>query len=89
MSVMDDCKILLLDEPTAALDPKSAEIVMKTAEQLSRDFKLTTILVTHNLKDAHAYGNRIIQMAEGEVIKDIDIKHKQALKQSDLFEWFG
>ncbi len=89
MSVMDDCKILLLDEPTAALDPKSAEIVMKTADQLSRDFKLTTILVTHNLKDAHAYGNRIIQMAEGGVIKDIDIKHKQALKQSDLFEWFG
>jgi putative ABC transport system ATP-binding protein len=89
MSVMDDCKILLLDEPTAALDPKSAEIVIKTAEQLSREFKLTTILVTHNLKDAHNYGTRIIQMAEGQVIRDIDTKHKQALKQNDLFEWFG
>jgi putative ABC transport system ATP-binding protein len=89
MSVMDDCKILLLDEPAAALDPKSADVVMKTADQISRDFKLTTILVTHNLKDAHTYGSRIIQMAEGEVIKDIDKKHKQALKQTDLFEWFG
>ncbi|MFD2145997.1 ABC transporter ATP-binding protein [Mucilaginibacter antarcticus] len=89
MSVMDDCKILLLDEPTAALDPKSADIVMKTADQLSRDFKLTTILVTHNLKDAYSYGSRIIQMVEGKVIKDIDTKHKQALKQNDLFEWFG
>jgi len=89
MSVMDECKILLLDEPTAALDPRSADVVMKTADQLSKEFKLTTILVTHNLKDAYNYGNRIIQMAEGEVLKDVDAKHKQHLKQNDLFEWFG
>ena len=89
MSVMDECKILLLDEPTAALDPRSADIVMKTADQVRKEFKLTTILVTHNLKDAYNYGNRIIQMAEGEILKDIDTKHKQHLKQNDLFEWFG
>ena len=89
MSVMDNCKVLLLDEPTAALDPRSAEIVMKTAEHLVDEFGLTAILVTHNLKDAFTYGNRIIQMAEGKIIKDFDEKEKSALKQNDLFDWFG
>jgi putative ABC transport system ATP-binding protein len=89
MSVMDSCKVLLLDEPTAALDPRSAEVVMRTADQLTKDFDLTTILITHNLKDAYNYGNRIIQMAEGKIIKDMDELKKSALKQNDLFDWFG
>jgi putative tryptophan/tyrosine transport system ATP-binding protein len=89
MSVMDSCKVLLLDEPTAALDPRSAEIVMRTAEKLTNDFKLTTILITHNLKDAFGYGNRIIQMAEGVIIKDINTSQKSQLKQNDLFDWFA
>ena len=89
MSVMDSCKVLLLDEPTAALDPRSAEIVMKTAERLVNEFGLTAILVTHNLKDAFTYGNRIIQMAEGKVIKDFGENGKSALKQNDLFDWFA
>lgn len=89
MSVMDSCKVLLLDEPTAALDPRSAEIVMRTADKLTNDFKLTTILITHNLKDAFGYGNRIIQMAEGVIIKDINAPQKSQLKQTDLFDWFA
>ena len=89
MSVMDSCKVLLLDEPTAALDPRSAEIVMRTADKLTNDFKLTTILITHNLKDAFGYGNRIIQMAEGVVIKDVASVQKSQLKQNDLFDWFA
>jgi putative ABC transport system ATP-binding protein len=89
MSVMDECKILLLDEPTAALDPRSAELVMRMADKLSKEFKLTTILVTHNLKDAYNYGTRVIQMAEGVIIKDIDAPNKAQLKQNELFEWFG
>ncbi|MEO8885869.1 MAG: ATP-binding cassette domain-containing protein [Mucilaginibacter sp.] len=89
MSVMDTCKILLLDEPTAALDPRSADVVMRTAQKLTEEFKLTTILITHNLKDAYNYGNRVIQMAEGVIIKDLDIHHKSKLKQADLFDWFG
>jgi putative tryptophan/tyrosine transport system ATP-binding protein len=89
MSVMDECKVLLLDEPTAALDPRSAEVVMRTADNLSADFKLTTILVTHNLKDAFGYGNRIIQMAEGQIIKDHDSTAKTHLTQNDLFDWFS
>ena len=89
MSIMDDCKVLLLDEPTAALDPRSAEVVMKTADKLIKDFKLTAILITHNLKDAYNYGARIIQMGEGTVLKDIDTVHKAKLKQNDLFDWFS
>lgn len=89
MSVMDDCKILLLDEPTAALDPRSAEVVMRTADKLTKEFSLTTILVTHSLKDAYTYGSRIIQMAEGRIIKDHDPDAKSQLKQTDLFEWFA
>jgi len=89
MSVMDKCDILLLDEPTAALDPKSADIVMQTAQQLIKDFKLTSILITHNLKDAFTYGNRIIQMGEGRMIHDMAGDVKTALKQTDLFAWFA
>jgi putative ABC transport system ATP-binding protein len=88
MSIMDSCKVLLLDEPTAALDPRSAEVVMKTADKLIKDFKLTSILITHNLKDAYNYGTRIIQMSEGVILKDLDTAQKAELKQTDLFDWF-
>ncbi len=89
MSVMDSCKVLLLDEPTAALDPRSAEIVMRTADELIKDYRLTGILITHNLKDAYTYGNRIILMREGGILKDLDSDQKLALKQNDLFDWFA
>src|SRR5260221_8811302 len=89
MSVMDSCKVLLLDEPTAALDPRSAEIVMRTADELIKDYKLTSVLITHNLKDAFNHGNRIILMEEGNIIKDINAAEKQALKQNDVFDWFA
>ncbi len=89
MSVMDSCKVLLLDEPTAALDPRSAEVVMRTADKLIADFKLTAILITHNLKDAYNYGTRIIQMSEGQVLRDLNNKQKSDLKQNDLFDWFS
>jgi putative tryptophan/tyrosine transport system ATP-binding protein len=89
MSVMDSCKVLLLDEPTAALDPRSAEVVMRTADKLTQEFNLTTILITHNLKEAYNYGTRIIQMAEGKIIRDLDAAQKSALKQNDLFDWFA
>jgi putative ABC transport system ATP-binding protein len=89
MSVMDSCKVLLLDEPTAALDPRSAEVVMRTADKLIADFKLTAILITHNLKDAYNYGTRIIQMSEGLILRDLNNKQKSDLKQNDLFDWFS
>jgi len=89
MSVMDSCKVLLLDEPTAALDPRSADVVMRTADTLIKDFKLTAVFITHNLKDAFNYGTRIIQMGEGVIINDLSGKDKASLKQNDLFDWFA
>jgi putative ABC transport system ATP-binding protein len=89
MSVMDSCKVLLLDEPTAALDPRSADVVMRTADKLITDFDLTAILITHNLKDAYNYGTRVIQMSEGLILRDLDRQQKASLKQNDLFDWFG
>ena len=88
MGVMDETKILLLDEPTAALDPRSADIIMKTADMLVKEHKLTAILITHNLKYAHQYGTRLIQMSEGEIVKDFDGKQKANLALTDLFSWF-
>jgi putative ABC transport system ATP-binding protein len=89
MGVMDDLDILLLDEPTAALDPKSAGIVMRIADDIIRDFKLTAMLITHNLKDAHSYGDRVIHMVEGKVSKDIAGSDKHMLTTQDMYEWFS
>lgn len=89
MSVMDECRVLLLDEPTAALDPRSADLVMRTAEELIKTFKLTAILITHNLKDAFNYGNRLLFMSEGQILKDYSREEKLILTQNDLFELFG
>lgn len=88
MSVMDDCQILLLDEPSAALDPRSADVVMQTADQLIKQFELTAILITHNMKDARTYGNRIIQMGEGRILQDVNGGDKANLTPSQLFDWF-
>ncbi|HTB26864.1 MAG TPA: ATP-binding cassette domain-containing protein [Puia sp.] len=89
MSVMDDTNILLLDEPTAALDPKSALVVLKLADKLNKDLGITTILITHNIKDAHQYGNRLIQLNEGKILRDMNTDMKSGLSLPDIFEWFG
>ena len=88
MSVFDQSSILLLDEPTAALDPKSATIVMETANHLISTLHLTAILVTHNLKEATTFGNRIIQMQQGKIIKDLPVLEKEKLTSTDIFQWF-
>ena len=89
MSVMDNCQLLLLDEPTAALDPRSAVVVMETADKLIKDYGLTALLITHNMKEAFQYGNRIIQMSEGGIIRDLSQQQKSALLHTDIYEWFG
>ena len=89
MSVMDDTDILLLDEPTAALDPKSALVVMRLAEKLNQDMGITTILITHNLKDALQYGDRLIQFQEGKIVRDIDKGSKANLTLQDIYRWFA
>jgi putative ABC transport system ATP-binding protein len=89
MSVMDETKILLLDEPTAALDPRSATLILQTADNLIKQYKLTAILITHNLKDAHQYGSRLIQMNEGKILRDVKIVEKKTLPLQEMYEWFS
>ena len=89
MSVMDETKILLLDEPTAALDPKSAEIVLTKTQHLVSAYKLTALLVTHEIKFASIYGNRLIQMAEGKILKDLDEIEKSKLTTQEIYSWFN
>jgi putative tryptophan/tyrosine transport system ATP-binding protein len=89
MSVMDDAQILLLDEPTAALDPRSASIILETANKLITQYHLTAIMITHNLKEAHQYGNRLIQMGEGKILRDLQSQEKQSLQMQDMFGWFN
>ncbi|WP_207534054.1 ABC transporter ATP-binding protein [Desertivirga arenae] len=89
MAVMDELKILLLDEPTAALDPRSADLVMKTADKIIKEYGLTAVMVTHNIKDAYTYGNRVVQMSEGSVLRDIEQEEKKGLDVATIYEWFG
>ena len=89
MSVMDHTDILLLDEPTAALDPKSAETVMETAGRLIREYKLTTVLITHNMRETQRFGGRLIQMAGGRIARDLDGEAKSKLKLKQMYKWFG
>lgn len=89
MAVMDKAKILLMDEPTAALDPKTSEIFMRISERIIKEHNLTTILITHQLKDALIYGRRLIQMDEGQIIRDLGEKNKDKLTLIELFSWFG
>ena len=70
MSTLTPIEFLILDEHTAALDPKTAEIIMELTDKLVKEKELTTIMVTHNLRYAVEYGNRLIMMHQGEIIKD-------------------
>ena len=88
MGVMDDTDILLLDEPTAALDPKSALVVMNLANKLHQDLGITMVLITHNLKDAGLYGNRLIQLQEGKIVRDLNTQDKTSLALQDIYKWF-
>ncbi len=89
MSVMDDTDILLLDEPTAALDPRSADVVMQTAQKIIQEYKLTTIFITHNLSDALRYGDRLVQMEHGHIARDLSTSQKEQLKPEEMYAWFG
>ncbi len=88
MSVMDESKILLLDEPTAALDPKSAEKIMKIAEKVILELNLTAMLVTHNMHYAVSYGTRLLMLHQGQVIKDYPTALKKKLLVTELHSWF-
>jgi putative tryptophan/tyrosine transport system ATP-binding protein len=89
MATMDDCKVLLLDEPTAALDPKSANLVMEKASEIISENKLTAVMVTHKMKDAITYGDTLFLLHEGSISKTIFSSEKLNLKYENLVEFFN
>lgn len=88
MATLQKPKVLLLDEHTAALDPKTAGKVLKLTEELVEKNQLTTLMITHNMKDAIRMGNRLIMMHEGNIIFDIRDEEKKKLQVSDLLAKF-
>ena len=80
--------VLLLDEHTAALDPKTAEKVLEITEKIVKENDLTTIMITHNMKDAIRYGNRLIMMSKGKVVADVTGEEKQKLTIEALLDMF-
>lgn len=88
MATLTNPRVLLLDEHTAALDPKTAAKVLDLTEQIVAERKLTTLMVTHNMNDAIRLGNRLIMMHEGRVIYDVAGDEKRALTVPDLLQKF-
>ncbi len=88
MATLQKPKLLLLDEHTAALDPKTAAKVLELTDKIVAENNLTTIMITHNMKDAIAHGNRLIMMHEGKVILDIGQEEKKKLTVEDLLQKF-
>lgn len=88
MATLKKPKLLLLDEHTAALDPKTAKKVLDLTQQIVERDNLTTIMITHNMKDAIAIGNRLIMMNDGKIIYDVSGEEKKALTTADLLAKF-
>ena len=89
MATLKKPKLLLLDEHTAALDPRTAAKVLELSEKIIRENHLMTLMVTHNMKDAIRYGNRLIMMNEGRIILDISGEEKKQLTIERLMEAFA
>ena len=88
MATLQKPKVLLLDEHTAALDPKTADKVLRLSNDIIKDHNLTALMVTHNMQNAIDYGNRLIMMDNGRVILDIQGEEKQQLTVADLLRKF-
>ena len=89
MATLKKPKLLLLDEHTAALDPKTAAKVLEISDKIIAEHHLTTMMVTHNMKDAIAHGNRLIMMYDGRIILDIGGEEKKKLTVEDLLQKFS
>ena len=88
MAALQKPKLLLLDEHTAALDPRTAAKVLELSDKIVEENHLTTMMITHNMKDAIKYGNRLIMMHEGHIIYDVAGEEKKNLQVSDLLAKF-
>lgn len=89
MSSLTKPKLLLLDEHTAALDPKTSAMVMKLTDKIVKEYGLTTLMITHNMQDAIKYGNRLIMLHQGKIVVDISGKEKENLTVNDLMKLFN
>ncbi len=89
MATLEKPKLLLLDEHTAALDPKTAAKVLDITNNIVSENKITTLMITHNMKDAIRLGNRLIMMHEGRIIYEVSGEEKQKLEVSDLMALFA
>lgn len=89
MSTLTPIEFLILDEHTAALDPKTAEIIMQLTDKIVKEKKLTTMMVTHNLRYAVEYGDRLVMMHNGNVVLDIKGEDKKNVKIDDLLDEFN
>ena len=89
MAALQKPKLLLLDEHTAALDPRTAAKVLELSDKIVEENHLTTMMITHNMKDAIAHGNRLIMMDAGHVVLDISGEEKKKLTVSDLLTLFS
>ena len=88
MAALKEPKLLLLDEHTAALDPKTAAKVLELSDKIIEEHHLTAMMVTHNMKDAITHGNRLVMMHEGRIIYDVEGEEKKKLKVAGLLEKF-
>ena len=89
MASMNRPKLLLLDEHTAALDPKTAAKVLEITDKIVKENHLTTLMITHNMRDAIVHGNRLIMMHEGKVVVDVEGEEKQMLTVETLLSLFN
>jgi putative ABC transport system ATP-binding protein len=88
MATIQKPRLLLLDEHTAALDPKTAQKVLELTDEIVKREGLTTFMVTHNMKDAIRHGNRLIMMSAGKIIYDVRGEEKRKLEVADLMQKF-
>ena len=89
MATLNKPKVLLLDEHTAALDPKTADLIMELTEKIVREKQLTAIMVTHNLRYAVEYGDRLLMMHQGNAVMDAAAEKKKEIKIEDILEKFN
>lgn len=89
MATLQKPKLLLLDEHTAALDPKTAKKVLDLTNEIVERNQLTTLMITHNMKDAIRIGNRLVMMHNGRIVYDVSGEEKKQLKTADLLEKFS
>ncbi len=89
MATMNPIEFLILDEHTAALDPKTAELIMELTGKIVAEKKVTTIMVTHNLRYAVEYGDRLLMMHQGNAIIDKAGEEKAGLKVEDILQTFN